>query len=415
MYFDHPAGGNHPPERSEKEIHAIYRKIFTLVKSAESADETSAPLIITLQGLFGADGAALCHIFDDNARFVACMGQISHIQGRSFNLNAPRVANFMMGKKPLCLSRDQLAREYLNLALNAQFESVLLSPIEINGMPYGLVALTANKPGYFEEKDAYTLFEITKFYAMALDERRMEVINTEQKHYALIGNICDEIAPSLHNATIDLIQTFAQLRKFYVAQKYNLMAEYLSKAVSNIEGMAKRVQDLRSLGDICNPKEQTFGGVDLKSVLESVIDYNRTQIEENVELGIKIDEDLPKVYGDFTLIWQLIHEIVQNSLRAIKKKEQDKHALMIHTYRFQGSVVVEISDTGCGIEPANVPHIFEPFFTTWPSCKGLGLTRARINAYRMQASIIYRPRPEGGSVFRIAFINEQHPHQAEVF
>ena len=285
----------------------------------------------------------------------------------------------------------------------------------INGMPYGMVVLIASQPGYFEERDAFTLYEITEFYAMVIDARRLSVIHSEFNHFKRLGNVCDEIAPSLHTGVIDLIQTFAQLRKYYASQKYNLMAEHLASAVGNIENMAKRVQDLRTLGDICHPKEQTFGGVDLKSVLESVIDYNRTQIEDNIELSADINAELPKVYGDFTLIWQVSHEVVQNSLRAIKKVARDKHTLSIRTYYIPGIVIVEIGDSGCGIEPANVAHIFEPYFTTWPSCKGLGLTRARIQAYLMQASIYYRPRPECGAIFRVTFVEEQHPHQLEVF
>ena len=81
MYFDHPAGGAHPPERNEAHIHAVYRKLFTLVKSMTSPDDISRALIHMLQGLFGADGAVLCHVYDDGARFAVERGPRRHSRG----------------------------------------------------------------------------------------------------------------------------------------------------------------------------------------------------------------------------------------------------------------------------------------------------------------------------------------------
>jgi signal transduction histidine kinase len=37
-------------------------------------------------------------------------------------------------------------------------------------------------------------------------------------------------------------------------------------------------------------------------------------------------------------------------------------------------VILEIEDTGTGIESENIPHIFEPFFTTRTEGTGLGLS-----------------------------------------
>jgi len=38
------------------------------------------------------------------------------------------------------------------------------------------------------------------------------------------------------------------------------------------------------------------------------------------------------------------------------------------------SLIIEISDTGCGIEPKDLPHIFDPFFTKKDHGTGLGLS-----------------------------------------
>ena len=38
-----------------------------------------------------------------------------------------------------------------------------------------------------------------------------------------------------------------------------------------------------------------------------------------------------------------------------------------------GVVVLDLSDTGCGIDPRHRPHIFEPFYTTKAKGQGTGL------------------------------------------
>ncbi len=36
--------------------------------------------------------------------------------------------------------------------------------------------------------------------------------------------------------------------------------------------------------------------------------------------------------------------------------------------------IIEISDTGCGIDPKDLPHIFDPFFSKKDHGTGLGLS-----------------------------------------
>ncbi len=415
MFFDNPGGGEHPPVRTEAHIHAVYRKLFSLVKSMQQPDDIARSLILMLQGVMGADGAVLCHIFDDGARFMSAIGSLSHMKDAPFDQNAPSVVEFLSGQKAVILHRENLRPDVLAICQYARFECILLSPIAINGISFGLIALVSNRHGYFEQNDADTIYQFTLYLSILLENRLFEIAENERKHCERLGDTCHELAPGLHKATIDLIQTFAQMRKYYVEQKYNLMAEYLSNAVSNIENMAKRVQDLRTLGDICQVKTLNLASVELKPVIENVAEYNHVQIEECCELNLQIAEDLPAVFGDFTLIWQALHELIQNALRAMSRKSEGKKVLSIHAYRVSNSATIEISDTGIGIEPADVRRIYEPFFTTWSPCRGLGLTRALINTLRMNGTLSYYSNSEGGAEFRMTLPDEQHALQVEVF
>lgn len=415
MYFDNLGGGVHPPERTEAHIHAIYRKMFSLVKSMRKPDDIARSLIVNLQGMFGADGAVLCHIFDDGARFVSAVGSLSHMEKEAFDLNNPKVRKFLMNRKAVVLNRQKLPEEFLSVTQYARFENMLLSPIAINGMPYGLISLVSNQADYFEDRDADLIYQVSIFLSMLLENRAFELSESERRHCERIGNICRQIAPGLHTATIELIQTFAGMRKSYALQKYNLMAGPLSEAVGNIENMAKRVQDLRTLADICQDKDIKYTGIDLKNVVENVIDYNRSQIDETAQLKVLISDDLPSVHGDFTLIWQALHELIQNALRAMTRKPEGDKILSIHVYPMACSATIEVSDTGTGIGPSDAQRIFEPFFTTWPPCRGLGLSRAQLNTLRMHGTLYYEDNPAGGAIFRMSLPDELHVPQAEVF
>jgi signal transduction histidine kinase len=57
-------------------------------------------------------------------------------------------------------------------------------------------------------------------------------------------------------------------------------------------------------------------------------------------------------------------------------------AIKVRVYEIQpdketGEVVIEITDTGCGIAPEDLPRIFSPFYTTDPAGTGLGLSAVR--------------------------------------
>lgn len=64
---------------------------------------------------------------------------------------------------------------------------------------------------------------------------------------------------------------------------------------------------------------------------------------------------------------------------------------------------LEVLDQGHGVDEATADKIFEPFFTARSGGTGLGLYISRELCELNRATLVYRPRETGGSIFRIVF------------
>ena len=62
-----------------------------------------------------------------------------------------------------------------------------------------------------------------------------------------------------------------------------------------------------------------------------------------------------------------------NLLVNVAQAIEDKGKISIKTEAIDGNIHIQISDTGVGIPPQNIPKIFDPFFTTKKIGKGTGL------------------------------------------
>ncbi len=124
--------------------------------------------------------------------------------------------------------------------------------------------------------------------------------------------------------------------------------------------------------------------------------------DKGLDLHLEADGESPIVAGDASLLRQMITNLIDN---AIKFTERGGVTVRVHAQ--DGDALVEVQDTGPGIDPEELPLIFDRFYRTDKSRTrevpgtGLGLAIVRSIA-RVHRGRVEAERPEGGgTLFRV--------------
>ena len=154
--------------------------------------------------------------------------------------------------------------------------------------------------------------------------------------------------------------------------------------------------------------------LDLNSVVVDVEKMLRRLIGEDIELQIRAAPELGRVKADQGQIEQVILNLAINARDAMprggKLKIETANAELTekdrkhYRYVVPGHyVMLQITDTGCGIDPEVQSHIFEPFFTTKEKGKGTGLGLATVYGVIKQSGgyIWAESEPGKGAKFNI--------------
>jgi len=76
-------------------------------------------------------------------------------------------------------------------------------------------------------------------------------------------------------------------------------------------------------------------------------------------------------------------------------------SVSVSAAREDGTVVIQVQDTGPGISPADLQKIFIPFFTTKAKGHGIGLALTHRIVTQHGGTLTAANGPEGGAVFTI--------------
>lgn len=144
----------------------------------------------------------------------------------------------------------------------------------------------------------------------------------------------------------------------------------------------------------------------INSLIDELIDFIHFELEEeDIEIIVNLEKDLPEIKLDEKLIKQAFLNIIKNAQAAMKGKGG---TLVINSYRVHDTVAVTIADSGPGIPDTIKNKIFEPYFTTRDSGSGLGLTLVYKIMKEHDAEIRLNSTEGEGTDFTFIFPIPQH-------
>ena len=253
-------------------------------------------------------------------------------------------------------------------------------------------------------------WEVTGFIAVLLDltERQMleDQLRQAQKMEA-IGTLAGGIAHDFNNILVGILG-YASLLQSELPE-----SSPLQKDVSTIIKSARRAADLtQQLLSFARRTRRQVAPVDLNDLVQEVVTLLQQTVDRRIEIVTQLAPGLPAVEGDGSQLQQVILNLSLNACEAMPtggRLTLRSHAVQFSEAHTAGDfslrpgqyVVLEVTDTGAGMDQSVQRHIFEPFFTTKEHGRGLGLATSYGIVRAHEGVIRVQSAPGKGSTFSV--------------
>ena len=158
--------------------------------------------------------------------------------------------------------------------------------------------------------------------------------------------------------------------------------------------------------------------LDVSAEVRQIANLVHASIPKSARLQMSLAPDLPAIEGDASQIRQVVMNLVINGAEALgfeqgvvevrtlaRRVEQAELAAGVTRPPAPAGeyVVLEVRDTGAGMDEHTRTRIFDPFFTTKFTGRGLGLSAVLGIVRSHRGALIVESRPGAGTTFRVFF------------
>jgi signal transduction histidine kinase len=218
-----------------------------------------------------------------------------------------------------------------------------------------------------KSQEFFTLFRAFNRMIQELEHHQEQLVQSGK--IAAIGTLTSGVAHELNNPINNIVLTAESLKEDFA----HLGQEEALEMIQDILVQSGRASDIvKNLLDFSRSEQPEFEEVSISNIIRDTLKLVQNQLTlSGIEVKRDLAPDLPYILGNVKTLQQVFLNLFINAIQAMKNGgilsirglvSEDRHWLK-----------VEVTDTGAGIAPDDLPHIFEPFYTTKEVGRGTGL------------------------------------------
>ncbi len=241
-------------------------------------------------------------------------------------------------------------------------------------------------------------------FAREASERREHEAQAQAAHAARVGTMGMLAASLVHEITQPLAASLANAET---------AAEMLATPSVDLEEIRATIADVvaddRRAGDLIQQLRRYLRRGDTSKVeldLAMTIDdilrlVGHDAAAKEIVVERDVAESLPKLFGDRSQLQQVLLNLLLNAIDAVSSAEAGQRRVSLRARASERGAIVEVSDTGPGMDRATLARAFEPFFTTKPGGMGLGLSISRTIVASHGGTLSVESTTGAGATFRL--------------
>lgn len=212
-------------------------------------------------------------------------------------------------------------------------------------------------------------------------DRALQTSRSELAHVSrltTLGELTSSIAHEVSQPLGAMIASAGACSRWLAAQPPNIAEARAT--LDNIAADGRRARDvIGRIRALTMRKVVRKQDVDINRELEEVLALTEHESRTHrIVRRTQLDRTLPCVPGDRIQLQQVFINLILNAIEAMSALEDRPRVLTIMS-RQEGpnAILVEVRDTGIGLDPQRVQQVFEAFYTTKEEGIGIGLSISR--------------------------------------
>jgi signal transduction histidine kinase len=218
---------------------------------------------------------------------------------------------------------------------------------------------------------------VEDFNQMAADLKRQRTELERTQRLEAWADMARQVAHDIKNP-LTPIQLAAEHARRVNVDRGRPLSPVLDDCVNVILGQVKLLRQIAaefsSFASSPTPRPELTA---LPTLIEEVVEPYRTALAGRIAIDVDAAANLPDVSIDRTLFARALTNVIENALHAMPGT--GRLTIGAGPAPTVPSVIVEITDTGVGMDQHALEKIFEPYFSTKATGTGLGLTIAKRN------------------------------------